>query len=238
MDTKQSKAASTQTHIRIAEIKNDVVVLKNGGMRAVLKANSINFNLKSEQEQNAIIKGYQNFLNSLDFPIQIVVRSKKLDIDNYIEQVKELGEKQTNKLLQEQTFEYADYVKRLVEYADIMQKEFYVIVAYDPGRTQGSSFFQAFLKRLSPQDSYSEIKKRHEEFSRLKKSLNQRINTVKTGLEQCGIKAEELATADLIELFYDIYNPALSRTNKIKDLANTDIEKDEEEVEETAVSNS
>nr|MBP9771149.1 hypothetical protein [Candidatus Gracilibacteria bacterium] len=106
---------STQAHIRIAEIRENVVVLKNGGMRAVLKTSSINFNLKSEQEQNSIVYAYQSFLNSLEFPIQILIRSKKLDIDDYIDGVKKIGEKQTNKLLQEQTMEYAQYIKRLVE---------------------------------------------------------------------------------------------------------------------------
>src|SRR3989338_9424967 len=127
---KQNRAQvlnSTQTHLRIAEIRDNVLILKNGGMRAVLRSSSINFNLKSEEEQNAIIYSYQGFLNSLEFPIQILVRSKKLDIDDYIEQVKKLGDKQENKLLQEQTYEYAQYIKRLVEYAEIMEKEFYVI---------------------------------------------------------------------------------------------------------------
>src|SRR3990167_4119128 len=87
---KNSSAARTQLHLPIAEIKDDIVVLKNGGLRAVLKTSSINFNLKSEEEQNAIIYGYQNFLNSLEFPIQIVIQSRKLDVDKYLENVKEI----------------------------------------------------------------------------------------------------------------------------------------------------
>lgn len=226
---------STQTHLRIAEIRENVVVLKNGGMRAVLKTSSINFNLKSEDEQNAIIYSYQNFLNSLEFPIQILVRSKKLDIDDYIEQVKKLGEKQENKLLQEQTFEYSQYIKRLVEYADIMQKEFYVIVPYDPLRAQNTGstgIFHSFFQRLAPKDSYADIKTRRAEFNNVKKSLNQRINVVKSGLENCGLKVDQLETMDLIELFYDSYNPLTSRTQKIKDLGNTAITTDEEKVKE------
>lgn len=214
----------TQTHLRIAEIRDNVVVLKNGGLRTVLKTTSINFNLKSEQEQNAIIKAYQGFLNSLEFPIQILVRSKKLDIDDYIEQVKKLGEKQTNRLLQDQTFEYAAYIGRLVEYADIMEKEFYVIVPYDPGRIITVNKFQAFFQRLAPKDSYSDIKRRHNEFEQLKKGLNQRINVVRTGLETCGLKVEELKTMEIIELFYKSYNPKTSRSQKLKELNETDIE--------------
>ena len=114
---KQTAAASTQMHLKIAEIRDDTVVLKNGGIRGVLKTSSLNFNLKSEEEQNSIIYAYQNFLNSLEFPVQIVVRSKKLDLDNYIAELKTIGDKQTNNLLQRQTYEYIDYIQRLIEYA-------------------------------------------------------------------------------------------------------------------------
>lgn len=219
---------STQTHLRIGEIRDNILVLKDGGMRVILKTSSINFNLKSEEEQNAIIYSYQGFLNSLEFPVQIVVRSKKLDIDNYIEQVKKLGEKQENKLLQEQTYEYADYIKRLVEYADIMEKEFFVIVPYDPVRIQGANKFQSFFQRLAPKDSYADIKRRQSEFETLKKAIMQRVNVVKSGLENCGLKVEQLETMALIELFYRSYNPKTSRNQKLKDVENVTIETDEE----------
>jgi hypothetical protein len=219
---------STQTHLRIGEIRDDILVLKNGGMRAVLKTSSLNFNLKSEAEQNAIIYSYQGFLNSLDFPIQIVVRSKKLDIDNYIKQVKELGEKQKNPLLQEQTYEYAEYIKKLVDYADIMDKEFYVVVPYDPGTIPGEmNVVQGFFQRLAPKDSFADIKKRMNEFTRLKKTMVQRINVVKSGLESCGLKVQQLNTTELIEIFYNIYNPKTSRSAKLKKLDDMSIITDE-----------
>ena len=232
---RNQQAHSTQAHLRIAEIYDDIVVLKNGGLRAVLKTSSINFNLKSEQEQNAIIYSYQNFLNSLEFPIQILIRSKKLDIDNYIDGVKALGDKQDNKLLQEQTFEYAQYVKRLVEYADIMEKEFYVIVPYDPARAPqpgGTGVFQSFFQRLSPKETHGDTKMRHHEFDNLKKSLLQRVNTVQSNLENCGLKVEQLNTTELIELFYQSFNPLTSRTQKLKDLAETSVLTDGEKLEE------
>ena len=222
---------STQTHLRIGEIRNDTLVLKNNGLRAVIKTSSLNFNLKSESEQKAIIYSYQSFLNSLEFPIQIVVRSKKLDIDHYINQVKELGEKQKNPLLQEQTFEYADYIKKLVDYANIMDKEFYVVVPYEPGAIQGgTTLIQGFFQRLAPKDSFSDIKKRINEFNNLKKSLTQRVNTVKAGLESCGLKAKQLNTSELIELFYNIYNPKTSRSSKLKDINNLSITSDEDQI--------
>ena len=123
---KGSIQQSTQLYLNIAEIRDNVFVLKNGWMRSILQVSSINFNLKSEQEQNAIIYAYQGFLNTIDFPIQILVRSRKLDIDAYLDSLNEKREKQTNMLLQRQTFEYIEYIKKLVEYADIMEKNFYV----------------------------------------------------------------------------------------------------------------
>ena len=128
---KRDKKDSTQMHLKIAEIHDDTVVLKNGGLRGILKTSSINLNLKSEAEQNAVIYSYQNFLNTLEFPIQIVVRSKRLDLEAYIEKLKKIGVKQSNPLLQKQTFEYVEYISRLVEYADIMEKKFYVVIPQD-----------------------------------------------------------------------------------------------------------
>lgn len=228
--TRTQTSMSTQTHLKIAEIRDNVIVLKNGGIRAILRTSSINFNLKSEPEQNAIIYGYQGFLNSLEFPIQISIRSKKLDIDDYIEQVKKLGAKQENQLLKDQTYEYAAYIGRLVEYADIMEKEFFVIVPYDPGRAAGTNKFQSFFERIAPKDTYTEVKKRHAEFVNLRKGLNQRVNIVKSGLENCGLKVEQLNTMELIDLFYRSYNPNTSRNQKGKDLGNITVETDEEKI--------
>jgi len=225
---------STQMYLKIAEIRDDSLVLKNGGIRAVLKVSSINFNLKSEDEQNAIIYSYQNFLNSIEFPIQIVIKSKKLDIDNYIDQLSELGEKQTNTLLQRQTYEYMDYIQRLVEYADIMQKEFYVVIPYDPFRSTKPNFLQRFFQDMSPKDSFSELRRRHAEFIQLKKNLNQRINVVKSGLENTGLTVEQLKTAQLIELFYETYNPLTSRNQKIEDIEETNIKLDTDIMDESA----
>lgn len=228
-NAKKNAAASTQQHLRIAEIRDATVVLKNGGLRAVLKTSSINFNLKSEEEQNAIIYSYQHFLNSLEFPVQIVVRSKKLDLDNYLDNLRKVGEKQTNLLLQRQTFEYVDFISKLIEYADIMEKEFYVIVPYDPGGgKEAPSRFQSFFHRMAPKDTYADIKRRHAQFETYKKDLNQRINTVKVGLENCGLKVDQLDTLQIIELFYNSYNPLTSRNEKLKNVEHLSIETDEE----------
>jgi hypothetical protein len=221
---KGSPAASTQIYLEIAEIKDNVVVLKNGGIRAILQTNSINFNLKSEEEQNAIIYAYQNFLNSLDFPVQIVIRSRKLDIDKYIENIREIGDKNENALLRKQTFEYCEYVQKLVEYADIMEKKFYVIVPYDPYRAQNQNAFAKFMQKISAADSVDSIRRRHKEFDELNKNLLQRVNMVKSGLEACNLRVAQLTTPQLVELFYQIYNPITSRNEKLSDLTSIAVE--------------
>lgn len=227
---KKSPSLGTQMYLKIAEIHDDTVVLKNGGVRAVLAISSINFNLKSEDEQNAIIYSYQGFLNTLEFPIQIVVKSKKLDIDEYLEKLKKLGEKQTNPLLQKQTYEYVEYIAKLVEYADIMEKEFYVIVPNDPFRSQKLNIVQKFFQSLNAKDTYMGVKRRHDEFEQLKKGLNQRVSSIKISLENCGLKVEQMNTKQLIELFYNIYNPTVARYEKVKDSAKLNITTDEEKI--------
>ena len=220
---KGSPAASTQLYLDIAEIKDGTVILKNGGIRAILQTNSVNFNLKSEEEQNSIIYGYQGFLNSIDFPVQIVVQSRKLDIDKYIDNTKEIAEKHENPLLKQQTYDYCDYIKKLIEYADIMEKSFYVIVPQDPYRSQDPNALAKFMQNISASDSIDNIKRRHKEFDDLNKRLGERVSVVKTGLENCNLKIAQLTTTQLIELFYQVYNPETSHNEKIEDLTQIDI---------------
>ena len=225
-DAKKNVQTSTQLHLKISEIRDNTVVLKNGGLRSILKSSSMNLNLKSEAEQNAVIYSYQNFLNTLEFPIQILIRSKKLDIDDYIEKLKKLAVKQTNPLMQKQTFEYIEYISRLVEYADIMEKEFYVIIPQDPFRSEQKGLIKTFLENIFPQDTVEKIKQRHGEFDELKKGLNQRVNTTRAGLENCNLRVTELNTQELIELFYEVYNPMTSRNQKFANEEDLALEND------------
>jgi len=225
---KKNKAISTQTYLKIAEVRDDCLVLKNGGIRAVLKTSSINLNLKSEEEQNAVIYSYQNFLNTLEFPIQIVVRSKKLDLDNYIERLKKVGVKQSNPLLQKQTFEYIEYISRLVEYADIMEKSFYVIIPQNAYGEEKRGFMKSIMEGLFPSDSVAKIKTRHKQFDGLKKKLDSRVNVTQAGLENCGLKVNRLNTQELIELFYETYNPLTSLEQKFEPEDELAIELDNE----------
>ncbi len=230
-NAKKTVASSTQMHLSVAEIRDNLAILKNGGLRAVLKTSSVNVHLKSEEEQNSIIYGYQNFLNSLEFPIQIVVRSKKLDLDNYLDSLEDIADKQENKLLKEQTLDYMDYIKRLIEYADIMQKEFYVIVPYDPPRAKKVTMVQKFMQFMSSRDNITDLRQRHREFETLRKGLMQRLNIVKSGLQNAGLKADPLTTPELVTLFYECYNPRTSRLQKINKSDELDVQHDEDLVD-------
>src|ERR1051326_398222 len=119
---------TTQSFLRLSEIKNDTVVLDDGTLRAILSVSSTNFDLKSQDEQNSIIFNFQRFLNSVDFSIQILMQSRKMEIGGYLDKLKRIAEKQTNELLRVQTYEYIDFIKRLIENASIMNKNFYIIV--------------------------------------------------------------------------------------------------------------
>jgi hypothetical protein len=128
---KPAAESTTQRYLPFSEVRDNLIVMKDGSTRMVLKVKAINFNLKSEEEQDSIIYSYQRFLNSLRHPIQIIVRSLKVDIDAYISKLKNLAVKQQNPLLQEQAYRYIDFLVNLIDMAQIMKKDFYIIVPYD-----------------------------------------------------------------------------------------------------------
>src|SRR5689334_2471294 len=127
---RKKTATSTQQYLDILEIRDDAVILKNGTILGVVLVSSINFSLKSDEEQDAVIEAYVQFLNTIDFPLEIVMQSRRLNIDEYLETLKHVEKQQTNELLQMQTREYRQYVAELVQIADIMTKRFYVVVPY------------------------------------------------------------------------------------------------------------
>ena len=201
------KQASTpiQKHIAIKEIKDDVVVLKSGGLRAILMTSSLNFALKSTEEQEAIVYRYQDFLNSLDFSAQIMVASRKFDINPYLETLKQYQVKQENELLKVQTSEYIDFIKGLTETTNIMTESFYLVIPYSPSITKKGRFFGKFFGGGKKQ---SASVKEEETFQELKNNLWQRVEFVITGLRGTGLRAVPLKTEELVELFYKLYNPS------------------------------
>ncbi len=218
-NNKKKQRQSTQTFLPIGAIKNDCVVLKEGGLRAILKVSTINFNLKSEEEQMATLSSYQQFLNTLDFPIQISVQSRKVDLDQYFKKIEERENAIENPLLRAQAQDYREYVQKISEYADIMEKKFYVVVPADPTRKAiKQNFLSQLFENLSPEDSLAKVKVRYLEFKSLRKTLADRVSVVESGLVHCGLRATQLTNEELINLYYRSYNPALSQFEKIQNL--------------------
>lgn len=211
---KQNPAASTQRFLPIAEIRSDSVLLKNGGIRAVLRVEALNFNLKSETEQQGIIAGYGAFVNTLTFPLQVVIRSTKTNIDDYINSLKKLAGTQQNDLLKNQTTTYVAFIQKLLDVADIMQKRFYVVIPFDRN-TSKKSVFSQFFEWLSPDDSSSKASERSRGFPQALKSLNERVELVSAGLNNIGLHCTRLGTRDLMALYYEVYNPKTSQQQKM-----------------------
>jgi hypothetical protein len=211
---KSSRVNSTQRYLQFAGAKEDCLLLKNGGLRAVLEVSAVNFHLKSAPEQEGIIRAYQRMLNSVDFPIQILVQSRRLDIDEYVSDLTEKSKKLDNQLLKEQMLDYIDYISQLVNYADIMAKKFYIVVPIDPAYVKPKSTISSFLAYIKPEDTVMNVLQRQREFEDLKKNLESRVNVIMTSIEGIGVKAKRMKTAQIIELFYRTYNPDLSRVNK------------------------
>ncbi len=216
---KKTEATAVQKFLPIAEIKQDAVILKDGGMRAVLAVSSMNFSLKSEDEQQAIIGSYQQFLNTITFPVQVVIRSTKLNVDGYVHDITERAENQKNPLLREQTLDYAQFIERLVDVSEIMQKRFYIVIPVDPPGLKKVTFMQKFLGWLSPGDSRDKALTRKRRFTDMSQQLKDRVNLVKAGLSNIGCPAERFTTAELIELFYQVYNPKTSQEQKLPGLS-------------------
>lgn len=212
---KRSQKAATQRYLPFAEIRNDTVVLKSGGLRAVLKVEPINYNLKSETEQMGIVEGYKSFINTLNFPVQIVVRSSQVNIDPYIIEIRENAEKQENELLKEQSMAYANFIERVIEVAEIMQKKFYIIIPLDDTPEKKQPLVSQFMSWMGVDDSVSKALSRSRKFHGLSSRLNDQISIVESGLQNVGLSTKRLNTQELIELFYQIYNPKTSQEQKL-----------------------
>lgn len=198
---------ATQAHLPIAEIKDGVVILKDGTLRKVLMTSSINFALKSEDEQNALISSYVSFLNSLDFPLQIVIQSRRLQIQPYLEKLSTMERGQENELLRVQIADYRSFVGELVEIGQIMTKRFYVVIPYDPLSNKKKGFWTRLQEVMKPSGA---IRLKEKKFLERKDDLDLRVRQVAGGLESMGLQAIPLDTQALIEILYTTYNPDIS----------------------------
>ncbi|MDP3993811.1 MAG: hypothetical protein U1C57_00805 [Candidatus Doudnabacteria bacterium] len=193
---------STQKYLNISEVKDNVLVLRDGGLRAIITVSSTNFALKSEDEQNALTGAFQGFLNSLDFPVQILIHSRILDINGYLEKLQTLASGQTNELLRIQMTEYIEYVGKLVEYASIMSKTFYIVVPYSSAPV-AEGFGGRIKKILNPAAGVAGAQ---EDFEKAKIKLEERVNHVISELGGMGLRSIVLRTEELVELLYLSYN--------------------------------
>jgi len=204
---------STQSHIPISAIYDDVVVTKKGQFCQVVMVNSVNFGLKNEDEQNAIIHQYQSFLNSLSFPIQITMHSKQLDLTAYIASLQQRVSQEPNELIRYQIQEYTDFVQKLISIANIMDKKFFITVTYQlpPSQLQGGGFFASLFG-----SSHVHLQVPLKKFLDIKAELEQRTSVIVSGLMSMGITSQVLSTKQLIEIFYRTYNPEEAMREKLQ----------------------
>jgi len=198
-------AKAAQDFIPVKEIRDNIIVLKDGGMRAIIMTSSLNFALKSAENQEAIIYQFQTFLNSLDFSTQIFMESRRLDIRPYIALLEQRYKVQQGELLKLQTREYIEFVKNFTDKTNIMTKNFFVVVPYSPAALQNK---EGFKRNWFPKKgSAEEIKQKTDNFEENRSQLAQRVSVVEQGLIRCGIRVVQLGTEEVVELFYKIFNP-------------------------------
>ena len=196
----------TQDFIPIKEVRDGIVILKDGSMRAVLLASSINFALKSQEEQKSVLYQFQNFLNSINFSIQIFVQSRRLDITPYINLLEDRIKFQATELMKVQTEEYMGFIRNLTESVNIMTKSFFVVIPYSSTIVNKKAGFLSGLfggKKSKKQESVDETL----QFEEYKSQLQQRVEAVEQGLVRCGVRIAQLGTEENIEFFYKLFNP-------------------------------
>src|SRR3989339_450564 len=218
---KPKPGPATQRFLDIAEIRDDMVILNDGTVRSVMLVSSINFALKSEEEQEAIIQSYITFLNGLDYPIEIVIQSRRMNIDAYVASLSEQEKKTENDLLRAQISDYRTFVGELVELGQIMQKRFYIVVPYDPLTNKKRGFWQRLSLVLSP---VAAAKLSEKQLSDRREQISRRSDLVIRNLSSMGVQSARLDTQGLIELYYNAYNPDVFEEERLGELGKIRIE--------------
>jgi hypothetical protein len=201
------KSSPTQEFVPIQEIRDGVLMISETQMRAVLICSSLNLSLKSTDEQAAIIGGFQTFLNSLEFPCQISVQSRRLDIRPYIALLEDRAKNVTEDLLKVQIREYMEFIKDFTDKRNIMTKNFFVIVPYDMPLISGTGAVGGKLPFGKKTASAEDRKLQIEHFEEARSQLEQRISVVSQGLTRVGVRVARLGTEEIVELFYKLFNP-------------------------------
>lgn len=218
-EKQDQKGLSSQKYLEISEIKDNVVVLKNGSLRAVLMVSSINFALKSIDEQDGIIYRYQSFLNSLDFSVQIVINSRRLNIDTYLDVLREEEKKQTNDLLRMQISSYIEYINGLVKMANIVTKTFYIVVPFSLAESKDGNV----KAKITSVANAPAIMANRKNFEKYRDQLFQRVDHVVENLSGAGLRMTMLNTQELIELYYNLYNPESVEKKGLADIEDLDL---------------
>ncbi len=219
---KPSNPNTTQNTLQIAEIRENMVVMRDGSFRAVVACKSINFDLMSGREREGVEYSYQNFLNSLYFPIQIFIRSQRVDIGPYLDRLSGIRRNQDNMLLGVLMDDYIDFIDALSQEANIMDKSFFIIVPYFPtgdladikNQTKG------FFSKLFAKQTAETIKIDEATYNKAKDEIKNRVDSVMSGLFQLGVKSVQLNTKELGELYYNIYNPDTAVRQPLGDFDN------------------
>lgn len=221
---KQTHPNSTQNTLQIAEIRDGIVIMNDGSFRSVVMVKSINFDLMSAQEQEAVEYSYQGFLNSLYFPVQIFLRSQKVDLQPYIQKLDKIRTEHDNMLLALLMEDYINYIDQLSRQTNIMDKKFYVVVPYFPvadvkqALTQSKTFLSGVADMFNSKEQHVTINEADLEAA--KTELRNRVQAILAGLLQCGIQGLPLDTQELIELYYDTYNPDTATRQELKNFNN------------------
>ncbi len=221
---KQTHPNSTQNTLQIAEIRDGIVIMNDGSFRSVVMVKSINFDLMSAQEQEAVEYSYQGFLNSLYFPVQIFLRSQKVDLQPYIQKLDKIRTEHDNMLLALLMEDYINYIDGLSRQTNIMDKKFYVVIPYFPtadvkqALTQSKTFLSGVADMFNSKEQHVVINEGDLEAA--KTELRNRVQAILAGLLQCGIQGLPLDTQELIELYYDTYNPDTATRQELKNFNN------------------
>jgi len=202
------KAKATQEFVPIKEVRDGIIVLKDDGLRAIVLANSVNLSLKSSDEQRATISQFQNFLNTLDFPVQISVQSRRLDVRPYLLLLENRIKLQSEPLLKLQTKEYIEFIRNFTDSVSIMTKSFFVVVPYSHTVLKSDSDVLGRLFNVFSKKNKEERKVALEaDFEEKRSQLEERVSVIQQGLGSCGIKSAQLGTEEVVEVFYKVFNP-------------------------------
>jgi len=209
--------ATTQDFIDLLEVKNDLVVLKNGKVSAVLQLNSINFELLSSREQDAVISAFAGILNSLNFPIQVVIKSRAMNIEKYVNKLQKIESKITDPLLKSQAIAYRNFVENTIEVNKVLDKKFYLVIpsGYSEYENLGSGPFEFFGRLMGKKNKRPVYVNVDEAIIRAKGDLTPKIDTLVREFEKIHITCKRLSTEELIKLFYEIYKEGADKTGKL-----------------------